>query len=290
MILRSNDDGATWKQLAVGGAPDLDFRGIAAFDATTAFVMSSGNGDKSRIYKTQDGGSVWALQYSGTSPAVFLDSIVCESATSCLALSDPVDGKFVVLSTTDGSHWKDLPRDKMPATLPNEGAFAASGSSIAVCDGGENIYFGTGGASSARVFRSRDHGLSWTVANTPMASGNASSGIFSIACGEKILVAVGGDYKEGDKSDGVSAYSNDLGTTWHLAEKQPRGYRSSVARIAEGVFLAVGPNGADIGRSNTSKTLRWEAAGDVNFNALASDDGKAWAVGPEGTIASFTPR
>ncbi|MGH9711459.1 MAG: WD40/YVTN/BNR-like repeat-containing protein, partial [Candidatus Acidiferrales bacterium] len=56
VILRSTDDGKTWKQLTVAGGGDLDFRDIEAFDADVAYVMSSGDGDKSRIYKTTDGG------------------------------------------------------------------------------------------------------------------------------------------------------------------------------------------------------------------------------------------
>ena len=138
--------------------------------------MSSGDGDKSRIYKTTDGGKTWKLQYSDKRPGFFLDSLACSSATHCVALSDPVDGKFVVLSTTDGEHWQELPRDKMPAALPKEGAFAASGTSIAICDRGDNLYFGTGGASTARIFHSSDHGRSWNAADTPIAAGNPSSG------------------------------------------------------------------------------------------------------------------
>ena len=54
VILRSTDDGKTWKQLSIAGGGDLDFRDIEAFDEDTAYVMSSGDGDKSRIYKTTD--------------------------------------------------------------------------------------------------------------------------------------------------------------------------------------------------------------------------------------------
>src|SRR6266545_446057 len=56
VILRSTDDGNTWQQLHVAGGDDLDFRDIEGFGADIAFVMSSGDGDKSRIYKTIDGG------------------------------------------------------------------------------------------------------------------------------------------------------------------------------------------------------------------------------------------
>ncbi len=183
VILRSTNEGSTWKQLNVPGGADLDFRDVKAFGPDTAYVMSSGDGDKSRIYKTTDGGKTWKLLYSDKRSGFFLDSLACDSKVHCLALSDPVDGKFLVLSTDDGEHWKELPRDKMPAALPKEGAFAASGSSIATCDRGENIYFGTGGGAAARVFHSTDRGRSWAAVDTPIASGNPSSGIFSVACG-----------------------------------------------------------------------------------------------------------
>jgi photosystem II stability/assembly factor-like uncharacterized protein len=43
-------------------AANLDFRGIQAFDASTAIVMSSGKGDLSRLYKTTDACATWKLQ------------------------------------------------------------------------------------------------------------------------------------------------------------------------------------------------------------------------------------
>src|ERR1700750_1439345 len=51
VILRSTNDGSTWKQMSVAGGSELDFRDIEAFDGDTAYVMSSGDGEKSRIYK-----------------------------------------------------------------------------------------------------------------------------------------------------------------------------------------------------------------------------------------------
>ena len=115
--------------------------------------------------KPQDGGASWELQYTDKRKAFFLDAISCWNETHCFALSDPVDGKFLLLRTEDGTHWSELPRDNMPAALANEGAFAASNSSLTIYDGRE-IYFATGGAS--RVFRSKDLGKTWTVYQTPV--------------------------------------------------------------------------------------------------------------------------
>lgn len=287
VVLRSINEGKTWKQLSVAGGGDLDFRDIEAFDEDTAYLMSSGDGDKSRIYKTTNGGDSWTLQYTDKRPGFFLDSLACSSKTHCLALSDPVEGKFLVLSTDDGEHWKELPRDNMPAALPKEGAFAASGTSIAICDRGDNIYFGTGGGSAARVFHSGDSGHSWSAADTPIASANPSSGIFSIACGDFLVVAVGGDYKEPAAAKRGAAYSKDSGATWHLAEQQPGGYRSAVAEIGYGDFAAVGPNGTDISHGTGGESMHWQHTDLLNLNAASFEGQEGWAVGPKGTIARF---
>lgn len=283
VILRSTNDGKTWKQLSVPGGDGLDFRDIEGFDADTAYVMSSGDGDKSRIYKTTDWGRTWKLQYTDKRPGFFLDALACGSPTNCYALSDPVEGKFLVLATEDGEHWRDLPRDKMPPALPGEGAFAASGSAMTLCEDG-SIYFGTG-VAAARVFRSNDHGRSWKVAGTPMAAG-PSSGIFSIACEGRAyyLVAVGGDYKEPARAQQTAIYSENSGDTWSLAEQQPGGYRSAAGSFSYGDFAAVGPNGTDISHDHGK---HWQHSDYLNLNAVSFDGTSGWAVGAKGTIARF---
>lgn len=280
VILRSVNDGKTWKQIAVEGTDGLDFRDIEAFSADVAYVLSSGDGNKSRIYKTIDGGKAWKLQYFDKRPGFFLDSLACSSSTHCVALSDPVGGKFLVLNTADGEHWNELPRDGMPAALPQEGAFAASGTVIALCQSG--IYFGTGGPK-ARIFHSADSGRTWTVVESPISSGNASSGIFSIACAGTTLVAVGGDYKEPAREDRVAMYSED-GETWQLSAEQPGGYRSAVGSF-DGDYATVGPNGTDVSKDHG---IHWQHTDHLNLNAVSFDGAKGgWAVGPQGTIARF---
>lgn len=283
VILRSTNDGTTWKQLSVPGGGELDFRDIEGFDANTAYVMSSGDGDKSRIYKTTDGGKTWKLEYSDQRPGFFLDAVACETRTHCYALSDPVEGKFLVLATEDGEHWKELPRDKMPAALPGEGAFAASGSTLALCENA-SIFFGTG-VGAARVFRSNDRGRSWKVATTPIAFG-ASSGIFSVACEGQggALVAVGGDYKKPAEAKQVAIYSQDGGETWQVAETQPGGYRSAVGSCAYDDFAAVGPNGTDVSHDEGK---HWIHTDRLNLNTVSFDGRQGWAAGAKGTIARF---
>jgi photosystem II stability/assembly factor-like uncharacterized protein len=285
VILKSIDAGATWKRVRVAGGEALDFRGIVAFNASTAYVMSSGEGEKSRLYKTTDGGETWILQYTDKRKEFFLDTIACLSETHCIALGDPLDGKFVLLNTTDGQHWNRLPSTNMPAALPGEGAFAASNSCLLLS--GEEIFFGTGGPA-ARVLRSPDSGRTWSVVETPIAHDNASSGIFSIARrNEKEIVVVGGDYQDPKRASAVAAYSLDEGKTWQLSEQQPGGYRSSVACIDDGLCVAIGPNGEDVSVGKTSGT-RWKPTDSLNLNAaVILDFEHGWAAGPNGTIARF---
>lgn len=285
-ILRAIDGGKTWKQLTVTGGSDLDFRDIEAFDEHTAYVMSSGDGNKSRIYKTQDGGTTWKLQYSDVRPGFFLDSLACDSKTHCFALSDPVDGRFLILSTKDGQHWKETPRDKMPVALSKEGAFAASGTSIAVCGKG-HVFFGTGGSGAARIFHSADLGQSWAVAETPIASSNSTSGVFSVACRGSSVVAIGGDYKSPSDANRVAANSNDNGKTWRLAVQQPGGFRSAVSVLPDGSLVSVGTNGTDIAHAPVGEEMHWQHTDNLNLNAVSFAGTEGWAAGPKGTIARF---
>jgi photosystem II stability/assembly factor-like uncharacterized protein len=283
VVLRSLDGGRNWKQLHVSDGDALDFRGIRAVNDNVAYVISSGEGDKSRIYKTTDGGETWELQYTDKRPAFFLDDIACFTEIHCFALADPIDGKFVVLSTEDGKIWQALPRDGMPEIISGEGAFAASGTSLAIY-GSSDIYFGTGGGAKARVFHSQDSGRTWTVANTPLKAGNAFSGIFSIVRVKNTVIAVGGNYRILDGTSRVAAYSKDAGITWKLALTQPSGYRSGVASLYDSTLLCVGPNGEDI---SNNLGVTWMHIDKKNMNAITVfAESLVWTVGAKGSIGS----
>jgi len=207
-VLRTADGGTTWQKLNVT-SENLDFRDIDAVDAQTAYALSIGNGPTSRIYKTTDAGQTWTLQFKNEDPKVFLDAMSFWDANNGIVFGDSVDGQFYILTTADGGRsWARVPQSALPPALENEGAFAASGTNIAVF-GKSHAWIGTGAAAKSRVLHTSDRGRTWQIADTPLASG-ASAGIFSIAFRDaQHGIVAGGDYrKEQEAVDNLAVTSD----------------------------------------------------------------------------------
>lgn len=290
-FVRTTDGGKTWTAGTVPGAEALDFRDVDAFSASTAYLLSIGEGDKSRIYKTVDGGRSWKLQFTNTTPGAFFDGMAFWDEKNGIAFSDPVEGRFLLVATSDGgANWKPVPAEALPPALPSEAGFAASGTSIAV-QGKRQVWFGMGGAA-ARVLHSPDRGRTWTVASTPLATGEGA-GVFSLLFwSEREGLAVGGNYKQPEEKSGNVALTRDGGKTWSVPTgERPGGYRSCVTRLraAKGtVLVAVGPSGTDVSLDGGQS---WSPLGTQGFHAISSARAApvAWAVGEEGRISALRP-
>ncbi|HEY8459074.1 MAG TPA: oxidoreductase, partial [Blastocatellia bacterium] len=245
VYLKTTDGGATWRAGIVPGAESLDFRDVEAFDADTAYLLSIGEGERSRIYKTTDGGEHWRLQFTNGNPKAFFDAMAFWDPDRGVAVSDSVDGRFLIIKTDDGgANWKEIPAEKLPPALAGEGAFAASGTCV-VTQGKNNVWIAT---SAARVLSSTDGGETWHVATTPIPSGQPSEGVFSIAFKDaRNGVIVGGDYKKEGEARDNAAITRDGGRTWKLAKGSlPGGFRSAVAYApGASILVAVGPSGSD---------------------------------------------
>jgi photosystem II stability/assembly factor-like uncharacterized protein len=290
-FVRTTDGGTTWKAGIVAGASELDFRDVHAVDDRKAYLLSIGEGEKSRIYQTTDAGKSWTLQFMNRDPKGFLDALAFWDADRGIALGDPVDGRFTILTTDDGGRtWKKSPAENMPLALKGEGAFAASGTCLVV-QGDRSVWFGTGGATVSRVFRSDDRGRSWKAHETPIRAGNATSGIFSLAFhNENRGVAIGGDYKDPEQTDAIVAWTSDGGRNWTLPRVAgPAGYRSAVAVVpgtTRPTLVAVGPTGSDF---STDGGQTWIPLGKMGFHAVGfANPDAGWAVGENGMIAKFS--
>jgi photosystem II stability/assembly factor-like uncharacterized protein len=175
----------------------------------------------------------------------------------------------------------------LPPALSGEGAFAASGTNVAVV-GREHVWIGT---SMSRVIRSTDGGRTWIASTTPMATGQAT-GIFSIAFRDvRHGVVVGGNYqKEAEAADNV-AVTSDGGATWTLAGGRGlSGFRSVVAWVpaaGDHALIAIGPSGADWS-SDMGQT--WTPLPGDGFDtvSLARHAIVGWAAGSGGRIAKLT--
>lgn len=287
-VLKTTDGGKNWQVLKVPDADKLDFRDIEAFDANTAYILSIGDGENSRIYKTIDGGKTWKLQFKNTNPRAFFDALAFWDKNNGIAMSDPVDGKYVLLKTTDGENWKLIDTEKMPNAKEGEAAFAASGTCL-ITQGKNNVFLVSGG-TDARVFRSNDRGLTWFVSDTPFVKGTAGSGIFSIAMFDsKRGIIVGGNYEKPNETGNNLAFTTDGGKTWTLS-KGLTGYRSSVAYVNKKSIIAVGSSGYDYSYDGgkTWKNYKTPNVENKDFNAVqVKGENAVWVVGANGLVGKF---
>ena len=282
-VLRTTNGGQTWELRPVAGAAELDFRDVEAWDANTALVLTAGQ--PARIYRTEDGGASFTLVHESPHGDAFFDGMDFWDAQRGLVYSDPVAGRFLVLTTVDGGRtWQEA--EGLPQPVEGEAGFAASGTNVAVGPGG-HAWIGTGG-QVARVLRTTDGGKTWEVAPSPLRQGSPSTGIFSIAFRDDHhgLIA-GGDYLEPENPTGNLARSTDGGRTWKaIPGPPPAGHRAVVAWLPKAgptAWLAVGRAGADL---STDDGLTWQPLGEEGFYTVSvAADGAVWAAGAEGRIA-----
>jgi len=320
-VLRTTD-GAHWQKCGTPpGADELDFRGIQAFDMNSAIVMSSGQGNLSRLYKTTDGCQTWKLTFTNPDPDGFWDAIQFTSRDyqqipgKCfgVVLGDPVANHFSLFLTFDcGENWE---RQKtLPKALPGEAAFAASNSALYLGGFGSRSFV-TGGPSGARLMsfvasldgpmpegqRPSNSFLSqinmWLSDKLPEVHPSSSSGAFSLGWTEgHEPVMVGGDYEHPDRRDHSAWYWDlDPGDSLYrlrLAKIPPHGYRSAVAYDAiTRAWITVGPNGTDI---STDYGRSWHALRPDSKKGDAPDVDRNWnalslpfVVGPNGRIGKL---
>lgn len=281
---RTQDGGTTWEARVVPGADSLEFRDVHAFDARRAVLLAAGPGERSRLYRTEDGGRSWTLVFTNREPRAFYDCIDFAGSFG-VAVSDAVEGRFPLLRTRNGGRtWEPFepPGYERARALDGEGAFAASGTCLVVSEDG-GFWLGT--ALGGRVLRATPRGVE--VAETPVVHG-PTAGIASLAFrSERIGAAAGGDLgKPDDYLDNV-AITRDGGRTW------TRGGRPSfpgpVYGLAYGpgpVLVAVGPRGAAWSRDDGAT---WQPLDGAEYWAAAfSPRGVGWLVGPEGRVVKMT--
>jgi len=294
-VLRTEDGGYLWQRCTIPpGADKLDFRGIQAFDANTAIVMSSGKGDLSRLYKTTDGCQTWKLVFTNPDKDGFWDALKIAANGNGFVLGDPVGGEFKIFCKMDDDpKWSECASQEPFFAKKEEAAFAASNSSLLLI-GDDDLCFVTGGSVSEMICQKNGiYGKSGKIINgnlhisLPLASGSAA-GAFSVSQKNMTsFISVGGDYTKANDSAGTAALSVNGGKTWTVSTTPPHGYRSAVAYDASTkTWITVGPNGTDI---SSDDGHNWRALkptsteppdADSHWNALSLP----FVVGPHGRI------
>jgi len=323
-VLKTTDAGQHWQKCAIPDADKdgatLDFRGIQAFNADTAFVMSSGKGKLSRLYKTTNGCKSWKLIFTNPDKDGFWDAISFQlrheepqghkvpEGTGGWLLGDPVGGRFSLFRTLNsGRDWYRQRSAGLRADSSKQGAFAASNSSLLVGHGAPE--FGSGGSGGAQLYSETETSIclddcspadmnlngkadKWEVQSILVGQSTESSGVFSIAgrsqprppyAIDQVLVAVGGDYSKPNDSSNTAAIKLAHDQPWLASTTPPHGYRSTV-QWSESLqlWITAGTNGSDISRDD-GRT--WQPLDNGNWNALSLP----FVVGPQGRIARLNP-
>jgi photosystem II stability/assembly factor-like uncharacterized protein len=278
------DGGETWRTGVVVGADSLEFRDVEGVSETVAYLLAAGPGDRSRIYRTDDAGRSWSLQFTNRDTTAFYDCFAFWDPRRGFAVSDAVAGRFPVLQTIDGTTWRDV-GGRLPPAQPGEGAFAASGTCTAVV-GTRHGWISTGAAARARVLTTLDGGETWRAHETPIAQGTATSGGASVGFRDTLHgILGGGDVAAPDSFADNVARSDDGGRTWRLAARTP--FPGAVYGLAYAgdsrTVVATGPSGA---AWSTDEGDRWTLLdGVTNYWAVGfASPRSGWLVGTDGRI------
>ncbi|MEX2283381.1 MAG: hypothetical protein WEE89_12930 [Gemmatimonadota bacterium] len=286
---RTTDGGANWQTGRVPGADSLQFRDVHAVDANTAYVLSIGNGEQSRIYKTTNAGQTWTLQFRNTEPQGFYDCFDFWDPSRGVAIGDAIDGKLAVLTTTDGgARWNRVPAESLPPAQPGEGSFAASGLCVETIAGG-HAWIVMSNPQRGRILHTADYGRSWTVDTLPITT-REGMGPQAVSFRDARNGVVLGGGAASQPVDLLSAITNDGGRTWLPRARPPM--RSGawggvyIPRSTPATMVTVGPNGAAYSRDQASV---WIPIDTMNYWSVGFASPRAgWAVGTRGRITKLS--
>lgn len=304
---RTLDGGATWTTGTVPGADSLQFRDVHAHSAELAWLLSAGRGELSRIYRTDDGGASWTLQWTNEEPEGFYDCLDFWDVDRSVVYGDAVAGELRILRTTDGGgRWTPVDGSELPQALLNEGGFAASGTCLVTGDEGR-AWIAAGNAAIARVLHTDDWGASWTAYDTPLGGGEGA-GSFSVTFRDSLHgVLFGGDLRPPEPEEAATdeaaapirvAVSNDGGASWDPAEEPSvegaifggawadGPADEAMKRDALPPLVAVAPTGAAYSLDGARSWMPLDSAAYWGLGFASSEVG--WLVGPEGRITKVS--
>ena len=211
-IYQSTNNGEHWsKIIGPENSLGLQFRDIQLLSNGALTVMSAGEGDSSRIYRTDDGKN-WQLQIAGTRATTFYDCMHFVNEQQGWLYGDSDEEGLFILATVDGGrHWNR--QNLTLAAQAGESGFASSGTCLNK-GRDNNIYIGTGNAPSPRVLikngpnrlNELNEQNGWQSLDTPFLGGEAA-GVFSVQQIKQWLYIFGGSLKDQQSSAKAQRYN-----------------------------------------------------------------------------------
>lgn len=256
------------KEFQISFEKNIEFRGIAQ---TNKYIFIVSVANPALLYRISKEDFSYELVYQENHEKVFYDSMQFWNNTEGIAIGDPIEGCFSIITTRDGGKsWQKTSVSQLPKLEEGEAAFAASNTNIVIK--GNHTWIVSGGKKS-RVFYSADKGKSWTVAETPIVQGKQMTGIFTADFYDsKIGFVAGGNYEVLTQNFDNKARTTDGGKTWNVvAQNQSFGYASCVQYVpksngkelvtvgASGLFYSNdgGDNWKQLALDNTLYTIRF---------------------------------
>jgi len=292
-VFRTTDGGRSWRDVTPPGPRTRDFRDVEVVDATAGgtVALAMVAGTPAEVWRTSDGGGTWTRVLADGRAGAFFDAMAFAGSVGAL-LADPLDGVFQLWTTRDGgTTWQPVAKERLPAPLTGEAAFAASGSCVHVAAMGQGrgdeaiVRVVTGGAATARLLVGSLAGP-FRVEDLPLAAGDSSRGAFGLAHSPSgASCVVGGDYEEPQTSERTVAVAPSAAGPWSVVPASAVGFRSAVVWLDDERLLAVGSHGCS---GSADRGVTWRSLGDVGFHAVACGvDGTVWACGSDGRVVRW---
>ena len=303
-ILRTADAGSTWTVCTpIPQAKSLSLASIQAFDADTAVVLTSGKGDRSRVFRTADGCKTWQLVFTNPDDTGDFRSLHRITAKQIYLLGNPVDKKFALFLSQDGGLTWFIADD--PGLNAEPDATIPEPTNAALTSVGPFLFFTPGGVDPPNLYglSSKCTGVaaaptcttSWTHSaispvpgapqSQPVIAGTTStsqSGTMSVH-----LVAL---YPVSGSASALTrvALSSDAGQSWQQLPTPLQGsFHALSYSSALRLFIAVGDSGS-LRSSDSGKTWLPLPTSGTDTATRWSDVALPFAVGPEGRIG-FLP-
>lgn len=289
-VVHSADNGQSWQTCA---KPATDrhttFSAIAAVDGSTAVVISSGKGNQSRVYRTDDGCKSWQIAFENPEDAGSFVTLRRVTGKQIYLLGEPVAGKFQMYLSQDGGAKWFVTDDAGLDAQPGESALGTT-----LTAAGPFLYFGSRSTAGPRLHfteakckpgQSDVCDVVWASSPFP-----ASSGLLQ-AIGVRTALSMSGKaftYVLGAAPDAnpvTAASTANNGAAWSASQVPPSVQPVRLAFIvSRQAWIAVGAGGTAITDIDAKRWHSAQAAGseqDRGWTALALP----FAVGAGGHIA-----